>query len=100
MAFSQVQRNVKYFLYILECQNGSFYTGYTKDIERRYQEHLDGSPKCKYTRSFPPKRIAACWEMECSLAEVLKHERLIKRLSKLQKSKLIQSPETLNVTRI
>ena len=53
-----------FFVYILKCSNGSLYTGYTTDIKRRYQEHLSGSAKCKYTRSFPPVRIAACWKLE------------------------------------
>ena len=82
-----------YFIYILECTNGSYYTGYTTDIERRYQEHLDGSAKCKYTRSFPPKRIAACWEItsdDSSLARKIEHE--IKHLSKKEKMNLIQNP--------
>ena len=35
-----------YFIYILECSNGSYYTGYTTDMERRYQEHLDGTADC------------------------------------------------------
>ena len=50
----------KHYVYILECNNGALYTGYTTDIERRYQEHVEGSPKCKYTRSFGVKRLAAC----------------------------------------
>lgn len=73
-----------YFVYILECNNGSYYTGYTTDIERRYQEHLKGSTKCKYTRSFPPKHIAASWRVD-SLSEALKLEKKIKTLTKAQK---------------
>ena len=79
-----------YFIYILECSNGALYTGYTTDMERRYQEHLEGSPKCKYTRSFPPKRIAAVWKFEEDLSFVLSLERRIKALSKAQKNSLIK----------
>jgi putative endonuclease len=86
---------VKYFLYILECVNGSYYTGYTNDIERRYQEHCEGSSKCKYTRSYPPRRIAACWEMDCSLSEALKLECYVKGLSKQQKYALVAAPKNL-----
>jgi len=78
-----------YFVYILECSNGAYYTGYTTDIERRYQEHLDGSFKCKYTRSFPPKRIAACWEIEGDLSTALKLEKRIKLLPRSDKDRLI-----------
>ncbi len=82
-----------YFIYILECSNGAYYTGYTTDMERRYQEHLDGSDKCKYTRSFPPLRIAACWELPVDLSMVLKIEHAIKSLSKEDKKHLVSKPE-------
>ncbi len=84
-----------YYIYILECSNSSYYTGYTTDIERRYQEHVSGSIKCKYTRSFPPIRIAACWELKENLSAVLKLEHKIKRLSKSEKVKLINNPQLL-----
>ncbi len=84
-----------YYLYMLECSNGAFYTGYTTDIVRRYEEHRQGSAKCKYTRSFPPKRIAACWQVEEALSLVLQCEHAIKKLSKHKKEKLVESPETL-----
>lgn len=86
---------MNYFVYILECSNGSFYTGYTTDMERRYQEHLAGSAKCKYTRSFPPVGIAACWEIDGDVSEALKLERYIKSLSKTEKLSLIAEPEQL-----
>lgn len=78
-----------YFVYMLECQNGAYYVGYTTDIERRYQEHVKGSMKCKYTRSFPPKRIAACWKIDTDLAYVLRIEKKLKRLSRKEKLALI-----------
>ena len=84
-----------YFIYILECNNGSYYTGYTKDIERRYKEHSEGSSKCKYTRSFPPKRIAACWELNSDISVALKIEREIKRLPKLRKMEFINEEACL-----
>lgn len=80
-----------YYIYILECSNGAFYTGITTDLNRRYQEHLDGTNKCKYTRSFPPTRIAACWKTDANRAKALKIEQYIKRLSKLEKKKNHQS---------
>lgn len=86
-----------YFIYLLECSNGSYYTGYTTDLERRYQEHLHGSAKCKYTRSFPPRRIAAYWLIETNLSQILKIEAAIKRLSNLQKQHLCQTPEQLTL---
>jgi putative endonuclease len=86
----------KHYVYILECINGSYYTGYTTDIERRYKEHFLGSDKCKYTRAFPPVRIAACWEMGADdLSATLKVEKYIKKMSKTEKEKLISDPKLL-----
>ena len=86
----------KYVVYILECSNGCYYTGYTTDMRRRYQEHVDGSSKCKYTRSFPPVRIAACWTIESINASLpLKIEKKLKLLSRQEKFKLIEQPANL-----
>ena len=80
--------NKKYYIYILECSNGNYYTGYTTDIERRYKEHQEGTSKCKYTRSFPPERIAACWRTQ-DISLALKIEKAVKKLSKQEKMNLI-----------
>ncbi len=85
----------EYFVYILECSNGSFYTGYTTDLTRRYQEHCSGTDKCKYTRSFPPKRIAAAWQIGTSQSAALRLEKKIKTLKRSDKIKLIQQPDSL-----
>jgi len=85
-----------YFVYIIECSNGSFYTGYTTDPKRRYEEHVAGSAKCKYTRSFAPKRLAACWEIGDNLSLALKIEKSIKKMTKSQKQLLIDSPNTIH----
>jgi putative endonuclease len=91
-----ILKSTSYFVYLLECSNGNYYTGYTTDLERRYKEHREGSAKCKYTRSFPPLRIAAHWRIETDLSGILKIEAAIKRLSKIEKHKLCQNPATLN----
>jgi putative endonuclease len=86
-----------YYVYILLCNNKSYYTGYTTDIKRRYQEHCDGSIKCKYTRSFPPVEIAACWKIESdNSSPALKLERLIKKLPKSIEIKLIDNTEYIH----
>ena len=86
---------MSYFLYIIECTNHSFYTGYTTNMERRYREHCQGSAKCKYTRSFPPKRLAACWQLDTSLSEILRLEKRLKQLSKSVKQDLVKHPDKL-----
>lgn len=86
----------RHYIYILACQNGAYYTGYTTDIDRRYQEHCAGTSKCKYTRAFPPKHIAACWLIHSAeLSDALKIERKIKKLTKQKKTRLILNPRAL-----
>lgn len=76
-----------HYVYIIECSNGSYYTGYTTDIDRRYKEHAQGTSKCRYTRSFPPKKLIAVWSFE-NKSDALKKESEIKKLSKIEKIKL------------
>lgn len=84
-----------YWIYILRCNNGSFYTGYTTDLLRRYQEHLQGTGKCKYTRSFKPVEVAQCWPIDGDKTLAMKIERLIKKMSKQEKQRLVLEPEKL-----
>jgi putative endonuclease len=85
-----------YWVYILECENGSYYTGYTTDLTRRFQEHLQGTAKCKYTRAFKPIKIAQSWQITGSKADAMKVEREIKKLSRAQKIKLIKEAQAAN----
>lgn len=87
-------RNRCYWVYILLCQNGAYYTGYTTDLERRYQDHLTGNAS-KYTRSFKPLRIAQSWQIIGSKSFAMKIECQIKRMNKKQKEELILFPERL-----
>lgn len=84
-----------FWVYILLCQNNTYYTGYTNDVEKRYQSHVDGTGKCKYTRSFKPVKIAQCWQISGGKAEAMKIERYIKKLSRNAKEKIIAEPSTL-----
>ena len=47
----------KWFLYVVECSDGTLYTGITKDIKRRLNEHNYGDRAAKYTRSRRPVRL-------------------------------------------
>ncbi|MCU0822705.1 MAG: GIY-YIG nuclease family protein [Spirochaetes bacterium] len=84
-----------YFIYILECSNGAYYTGYTGDIKKRYADHLSGKAS-KYTRSFKPLRIAACWKVKSTRGDALKIEAMIKRLTKSKKTELVLSAKKKN----
>ena len=83
-----------YWVYILHCQNNSYYTGYTTDLENRYQTHLKGTGS-KYTRSFKPISIAQQWKLYCEKNIAMKIEREIKKLSRLEKEMLIATPQLL-----
>ena len=48
----------RWFLYLLECRDGSVYTGITVDVTARYAAHVKGSG-ARYTRSHPPRRLLA-----------------------------------------
>jgi len=45
-----------WFLYLIECCNGSYYAGISNDVERRYAQHLAGRG-AKYTRAHPPVKL-------------------------------------------
>ena len=84
-----------YYVYILQCDNGSYYTGYTTNLARRYQEHQNGTTKCKYTRSFKPVKMAQSWSVFENKTEAMAIERFIKRLAKPAKCDLILNPHRL-----
>ncbi len=85
-----------FWVYILLCNNGNYYTGYTNDLKKRYQSHLDGTLKCKYTRSFKPLRIAQCWEIQESKSLAMQLECQIKKLKRSEKEALINNPHMLS----
>lgn len=45
-------------LYLLECENDSYYAGITTDLERRFAEHVFGIG-ARYTRANPPRRVVS-----------------------------------------
>ena len=85
-----------YWVYVLLCRNNTYYTGYTNDLEKRYQSHLDGTGKCKYTRSFKPVRVAQSWKINGDKAQAMEIERAIKKLSRGEKEKIIADPLSLS----
>lgn len=77
-----------YTVYILLCEDGSYYTGITIDVPRRFTEHQAGRGG-RYTRSHPVKTIVYT-ERRRTRGAALKREAAIKRLSKAGKSELVQ----------
>ena len=87
--------NQFYWVYILHCENNTYYTGYTNDLAKRYETHIKGTGKCKYTRSFKPLSIAQCWRINGDKALAMQIERQIKKLSRIEKEKIIARPSRL-----
>ena len=80
-----------WYVYMLRCGDGSLYTGSTTDVERRLREHQGGTG-ARYTRSRPPVTLAYAEEApDRSAAQ--RREAAIKKLSRVQKLKLIEKGE-------
>lgn len=77
-----------YFLYILECADGSLYTGITTDVERRFAEHKSGEGG-NYTRSRAVARMAYT-EKYSDRSAASKREAQIKRWPREKKILLIR----------
>ena len=78
-----------FFVYILKCKDGSFYTGITNNLKKRLNNHKNGSGS-KYVRSRLPFELVYSEEVQ-SKSEALKRELGIKSLSRKMKMKLIES---------
>jgi putative endonuclease len=78
-----------YYVYIIQCRGGSFYTGYTKDLESRMKLHAEGKG-ARYTRMHKPKKLLHVEEF-ASISEAMKREKRIKRLTRSEKLKLVRS---------
>jgi len=83
-------------VYILLCMDGSFYTGYTKNIDQRTRLHENGQG-ARYTKMHKPKRVAYV-ELFDSRAKAMKREKAIKKLTHQQKQNMINSQNTHECT--
>ena len=72
-----------FYVYVLKCRDGSFYTGYTDDVQKRLKLHKEGKAS-KYTRSRLPVEIVAQWSFE-SKSRAMKHEIMFKSLTRKEK---------------
>lgn len=72
-----------WYLYLLECVDGSIYTGITTDVAARYEAHRQGKG-ARYTRAHPPLRLLGV-ERHGDRAAAARAEYRTKQLSALQK---------------
>jgi len=77
-----------WFTYIIKCKDGSFYTGITTDLDRRFKEHKEGHGG-KYTVSHPPLKIMFFERFE-NRSEASKRESQIKGWTRKEKEKLVK----------
>jgi putative endonuclease len=75
------------YCYILECADGTFYTGWTTDPDRRVKQHNKGVG-AKYTSTRRPVKLVFL-ELQPNRTEAMRRELAIKRMKRVQKSKLI-----------
>lgn len=78
----------QWVVYILECKDGSLYTGITNDLDKRLKTHNDGNG-AKYTRTRLPVVLKYFKIVEGKI-EASKEEYNIKQLTRKQKQKLIR----------
>ena len=76
-----------WYLYILKCKDGTFYTGITTDVEKRLEMHRSGKG-AKYTRGRGPLELVYSETCE-NHSQALKRECEVKKLPKDQKLQLI-----------
>jgi putative endonuclease len=77
------------YTYILHCADGSFYTGWTVDLEARLQAHNDGKG-ARYTRGRRPVQLVY-WEPQPNRSEAQRREAIVRRLRRNQKEALVDA---------
>ena len=82
---------MSYRVYILECSDGSYYTGSAADVEKRLWQHQEGVVPSAYTFSRRPVKLAWCSEEVGRYSDALRYERQIKGWSRAKKEALIRN---------
>lgn len=90
---STLEAAEEHYVYLACCANGTFYVGYTRNVERRIAVHNAGHGG-KYTRSRRPLMLVAVWSYS-SRVEALRAERKLKSLPHERKRKLAEAPYPL-----
>ncbi|WP_232451762.1 GIY-YIG nuclease family protein [Burkholderia ubonensis] len=92
--FATFRRPVmSWFLYLIECADGSVYTGITTDVAARFDEHVAGKG-ARYTRSRKPRAVLASFPL-ADRSSALRAEYRVKQLTAAQKRELAAGIRTL-----
>jgi putative endonuclease len=87
----KIKRKDTFFVYIVECSYGTYYTGYTNNLDNRIKLHNNGNG-AKYLRGKAPVKLAYAKEYKY-YKNALKAERNLKKLTRKRKEDLIRSYE-------
>jgi putative endonuclease len=82
-----------WFLYLIECADGSVYTGIAVDVQARFEKHLSGTG-ARYTRSRKPLQVLASFEM-VDRSSASRAEYWVKRLPAVEKRALAAGVRTI-----
>ncbi|GAB4506312.1 MAG: GIY-YIG nuclease family protein [Anaerolineales bacterium] len=74
------------FVYMVECADGTYYTGWTVDLAARVAAHNAGTG-ARYTRSRRPVRLVY-WERAADMSSALRREAALRRMSHADKRRL------------
>ena len=80
-----------HYVYVIECRDGTYYTGYTTDVDRRVAEHNAGTA-AKYTRGRRPVELVHV-ETYDSQSAAMQREYAIKQLRRAAKEQLVRPAE-------
>jgi putative endonuclease len=80
---------MSYYVYMILCENNSFYTGYTGNLNSRMTLHVNGKG-ARYTRMYKPKKLVYV-ETFGSRQEAIRREKAVKRLNHRRKLELADS---------
>lgn len=78
------------FVYILKCSDGTFYTGVTNNVERRFAEHVDNENPKSYTFSRKPLELVFSTEF-LNIEDAIAFEKRLKKWSQAKKIALIEN---------
>jgi putative endonuclease len=85
-----------WYVYLIECRDGSVYTGIATDVQRRYAEHAAGKG-ARYTRAHPPLRLLASFQHP-DRASASRAEYALKPLSPARKRALCNGNDDAEIS--
>ena len=86
----KIQRSGRFYVYIVECRDRTYYTGYTNDLENRVKEHNNGKRGAKYLRGKAPVKLVYAKEYRY-YKNALRAERDIKKRTRKEKEVMVST---------